>query len=75
MKNNEEKIEDALYEILKMKRVFLWFMQSFIYLMPVAVIVAGFYIFIRFTPGHAALLSMTWVIIVSYAYVKYNRWY
>jgi TRAP-type uncharacterized transport system fused permease subunit len=58
-----------------MKRVFLWLIQSFFYLVPIAVIVAGLYIFIRFIPEHAAFLSITWVIVVSCVYIKYNRWY
>ncbi len=58
-----------------MKRVLLWLVQSFFYLIPFAVIMAGLYIFIRFIPEHAGLLSISWVAIVSYVYIKYNRWY
>ena len=58
-----------------MKRVFLWLIQSFIYLIPAVVIVAGLYIFIRFIPEYAAFLSITWVVVVSFVYIKYNRWY
>ena len=58
-----------------MKRVFLWLMQSFIYLIPAALIVAGVYIFIRFIPEYAAIISIIWVMVVSYVYIKYNRWY
>lgn len=58
-----------------MKRVFLWLTQSFIYLITFAVIVAGLYIFIRLIPEHAGLLSISWVTIVYYFYIKYNRWY
>jgi len=57
------------------KRVFLWLMQSFIYLIPAVLIVAGVYIFIRFIPEHAAIISIIWVMVVSYVYIKYNRWY
>lgn len=58
-----------------MKRFFLWLIQSFIYLIPAVVIVAGLYIFIRFIPEYAAFLSITWVVVVSFVYIKYNRWY
>ncbi len=58
-----------------MKRAILWLLQSFFYLIPAAIIVAGVYIFIRFIPGYAALLSLSWIIIVSFIYIKYNKWY
>ncbi len=58
-----------------MKRTILWLIQSFFYLVPAAVIVAGVYIFICFVPQYAALLSFAWVIVVSYVYIKFNRWY
>ncbi|SUB16411.1 Uncharacterised protein [Pantoea agglomerans] len=58
-----------------MKRAILWLIQSFFYLLPAAVIVAGVYIFICFVPQYAALLSFAWVIVVSYVYIKFNRWY
>jgi len=57
------------------KRVFLWLMQSFIYLIPAVLIVAGVYIFIRFISEYAAIISIIWVMVVSYVYIKYNRWY
>lgn len=57
-----------------MKRDILWLIQSFFYLVPSAVIVAGVYIFICFVPQYAALLSFAWVIVVSYVYIKFNRW-
>ena len=58
-----------------MKRLLLWLIQSFFYLVPAAVIVAGVYIFICFVPQYAALVSFAWVIVVSYVYIKFNRWY
>lgn len=57
-----------------MKCAILWLIQSFFYLVPAAVIVAGVYIFICFVPQYAALLSFAWVIVVSYVYIKFNRW-
>lgn len=45
------------------------------YFVPAVIIVAGVYIFICFVPQYAALLSFAWVIVVSYVYIKYNRWY
>jgi len=50
-------------------------MQSFIYLISAVLIVAGVYIFIRFISEHAAIISIIWVMVVSYVYIKYNRWY
>ncbi len=58
-----------------MKRAILWLIQSFFYLIPAAVIVAGVYFFIRFIPSYAALLSLAWIIVVSFIYIKYNKWY
>lgn len=58
-----------------MKRTILWLLQSFFYLIPAAIIVTGVYLFIRFTPGYAAPISIFWVIIVSLIYIKYNKWY
>ncbi len=58
-----------------MKRAILWLIQSFFYLVPAAVIVAGVYIFICFFRQYAALFSFAWVIVVSYVYIKFNRWY
>lgn len=58
-----------------MKRAILWLIQSFFYLVPAAVIVAGVYIFICFVPQYTALLIFAWVIVVSYVYIKFNRWY
>ena len=58
-----------------MKRVLLWLIQSFIYLTPLAAVVVGIYIFVRFMPNYAAFLSISWVIVVSFIYIKYNRWY
>lgn len=58
-----------------MKRVILWLIQSIFYLVPAVIILAGIYIFVRFIPGYAALLSFTWVIFVSFIYIKYNKWY
>jgi len=58
-----------------MKRAILWLIQSFFYLIPAAVIVAGVYFFIRFIPSYAAILSLSWIIVVSFIYIKYNKWY
>ncbi len=58
-----------------MKRAILWLMQSFFYLVPAIVIMLGVYVFIKFTPDYAAALSLSWVILVSFVYIKYNKWY
>ena len=56
-----------------MKRAFLWLIQSFFYLIPAVLIVAGIYIFVRFIPNYAAILSALWIVIVSIVYIKYNQ--
>lgn len=58
-----------------MKRAILWLLQSYIYLIPLALILAGAYIFARFIPGYFGMLTLLWLIIVTYLYVKYYRWY
>ncbi len=58
-----------------MKNAILWFLQSYIYLIPFALIILGVYIFARFMPDYFGILSFIWVIIVAFLYVKYNRWY
>lgn len=58
-----------------MKRIILWFLQSYTYYIPLALIVAGAYIFARYTPDYFGILTFTWIIIVIYLNVKYNRWY
>lgn len=58
-----------------MKQAILWFLQSYIYLIPLALIVAGTYIFARFIPDYFGILTFLWLIIVSFFYIKYNRWY
>ncbi|RWT76394.1 hypothetical protein DN595_17375 [Enterobacter cloacae] len=74
--NKEEIIGDALYESLKMMiRAILWFLQSYIYYIPIALIVAGAYLFARFIPDYFGLLTLAWIIIVTYFYVKHNRWF
>lgn len=58
-----------------MKKPFLWFLQSYIYLVPLILIVAGAYLFARFIPDYFGMLTFIWIIIVTYFYVKYNRWF
>jgi len=58
-----------------MKRAIIWLLQSFFYLVPIVLIVSGIYIFVRFIPSHSALLSILWLFIVSFVYIKYNKWY
>lgn len=58
-----------------MKRAILWIIQSFFYLIPAVIILAGVYVFVHFIPGYAAPLSFIWIIFVSFIYIKYNKWY
>lgn len=57
------------------KKTILWLLQSYFYLVPIALIVAGAYLFARFIPNYFGILSFLWVIIVSFLYIKYSRWY
>ena len=58
-----------------MKRAILWFLQSYIYYIPISLIIAGAYIFARFVPDYFGILTLAWIIIVTYFYVKHNRWF
>ncbi len=57
------------------KKTILWLLQSHFYLVPIALIVAGAYLFARFISNYFGILSFLWVIIVSFFYIKYSRWY
>lgn len=57
------------------KKTILWLLQSYFYLVPIALIVAGAFLFARYIPDHFGMLSLLWIIIVSFFYLKYNRWY
>lgn len=58
-----------------MKQAILWLLKSFFYLVPALLIVIGIYLFVRFVPDYAALLSVAWVITISVIYIRYNKWY
>ncbi len=58
-----------------MKRILVWFFKSFFYLIPAAIIVAGIYLFVRYVPDYAAILSSIWMVAVSVVYIIFNRWY
>jgi hypothetical protein len=49
-------------------------LQSYTYYIPLALIVAGAYIFARYIPDYFGILTFTWIIVI-YLNVKYNRWY
>lgn len=56
-----------------MKRALLWLLHSFSDWIAIAVIVAGIYLFISFVPQHATLLSVAWIVTISYLYIRYSR--
>lgn len=58
-----------------MKKILLWLLHSFVYLVPAFFIVAGAFIFIRFIPDYSTPITIIWIVIVSFVYIKYNRWY
>ncbi len=68
-------INNTFTAINRMKRIILWYIQSYIYLIPLVLILAGVYLFARFIPDYFGVLSFVWVVIVSFFYIKYNRWY
>ncbi len=58
-----------------MKKALLWLLQAHFYLIPFALLIGGIFLFVMFVPNHAALLSIIWVLIISFLFIKYNRWY
>ncbi len=57
-----------------MKRLFLWLLQSFFYLIPIIISIIGAYLIVRFVPFYPGLLTVLWVIIVAYLYIRYSKW-
>lgn len=58
-----------------MKRILLLLWGAHSHLVPIALILGGAFLFIRFIPDYSGRLTFIWLIIVSYFYIKYNRWY
>lgn len=57
-----------------MKRLIQWLLQSFFYLVPIIVSVAGAYIIVRFVPFYPGLFVVLWVVTVAYIYIRYSKW-
>ncbi len=57
-----------------MKRLFLWLLQSFFYLIPIIISIIGAYLIVRFVPFYPGLFTVLWVIIVAYLYIRYSKW-
>lgn len=57
-----------------MKKLILWLLQSFFYLVPVIVSVIGAYFIVRFIPFYPGVFVVLWIIIVAYLYVRYSKW-
>lgn len=49
-----------------MKRAILWLLQSYIYLVPFILILAGAYIFARFIPDYFGIMTFLWIVIVTF---------
>lgn len=49
--------------------------QSFFYLVPIISILLGGVFFVSFFPGYGFYLTVLWVFIVMFLYVKYTKWY
>ena len=58
-----------------MKRFFLFLWGAHSHLVPIALILAGALLFIKFIPGYSGVLTFIWFLVVSYLYLKYNKWY
>lgn len=58
-----------------MKKFFLFLWGAHSHLVPIALILAGAFLFVRFVPDYSGTLTFVWFIIVSYLYLKYNRCY
>lgn len=58
-----------------MKKIFLLLWGAHSHLVPIAIILAGVFLFIEFIPDYSGVLTFIWFIIVSFLYLKYNRWY
>lgn len=57
-----------------MKRLILWLLQSFFYLVPIIVSVIGAYVIVRFVPFYPGGFVVFWIIIVAYVYIRYSKW-
>ncbi|ATV43706.1 hypothetical protein CTV95_09650 [Pectobacterium brasiliense] len=49
--------------------------QSFFYLVPIVAILLGGIFFVSFLPDYGFYLTVLWVFIVMFLYVKYTKWY
>lgn len=58
---------------MKKLLTFLWAAHS--HLVPIAMILAGAFLFIYFIEDYSGILTFLWFIIVTFFYIKYNRWY
>ena len=58
-----------------MKKILIFLWEAHSHLVPIALILAGAFLFIRFIPDYSGRLTFLWFLIVSYFYIKYNRWY
>ncbi len=58
-----------------MKKLFFFLWGAHSHLVPIALILAGVFLFIKFIPDYSGVLTFIWFIIVSFLYLKYNRWY
>lgn len=58
-----------------MKWIVEWLGQSFFYFVPVIAIVLGGVFFVSFFPNCGFYLTVIWVFIVVFLYVKYSKWY
>jgi len=57
-----------------MKRLILWLLQSFFYLVPVIVSVVGAYVIARFISFYPGVFIVLWIIVVAYVYIRYSKW-
>jgi len=57
-----------------MKRLILWLLQSFFYLVPIMVSVVGAYVIAHFISFYPGVFIVLWIIVVAYVYIRYSKW-
>jgi len=57
-----------------MKKIFLWLLQSFFYLVPILVSVIGAYFIVRFVHFYTPFFVVLWIVIIAYLYIRYSKW-
>ncbi len=57
-----------------MKKIVLWLLQSFFYLVPILISVIGAYFIVRFVHVYTPFFVVLWIVIIAYLYIRYSKW-